>query len=172
MNPSWCLLYPNAKVSHLTRCRSNHCRVLMETNPRRSIQLSRPFKFQSFLLFNPSFPNVVNQAWIQPRKLSEAMEVFSKEAIGWNKNHFGNIFSKKRRIMARLRGIQMAMASNPSSSLINLENQLLRELDVVLDQEAELWALKSKINWMVLGIETLPFIMYPCLPEGRETSLH
>ena len=49
------------------------------------------------------------------------------------------------------------MASSPSSSLIDLENRLLRELDVVLDQEAELWALKSRINWMVLGDRNTSF---------------
>lgn len=59
--------------------------------------------------------------------------------------------------MARLRGVQSAMASSPSSSLIDLENHLLRELDVVLDQEAELWALKSRINWMVLGDRNTSF---------------
>ena len=62
MNPSWCLLYPDAKVSHLTRCHSNHCPVLMETNPKRPMQLNGPFKFQTFWLSDPSFPNVVNQA--------------------------------------------------------------------------------------------------------------
>lgn len=35
MNPSWCLLYLDAKVLHLTRCHSDHCPVLMETNPKR-----------------------------------------------------------------------------------------------------------------------------------------
>ena len=33
MNPSWCLLYLDAKVSHLTRCHSDHCLVLLKTNP-------------------------------------------------------------------------------------------------------------------------------------------
>ena len=40
----------------------------------------------------------------------------------WNKNHFGNIFAKKRRIMARLDGVQREMANNPSSPLIQLEH--------------------------------------------------
>ena len=62
MNPNWCLLYPNAKVSHLTRCHSDHCPVLMETNPCRPMQMNRPFKFQSFWLSDPSFPSVINQA--------------------------------------------------------------------------------------------------------------
>ncbi|XP_075645458.1 uncharacterized protein LOC142616504 [Castanea sativa] len=132
-NPSWCLLYPNAKVSHLTRFHSDHCPVLLETSPRKAVHLSRPFRLQSFWLSDLSFPSVVSQAWRQPRKLPEAMEKFSKEASSWNKNHFGNIFGKKRRIMARLRGVQSAMAYDPSSSLFDLENHLLRELDVVLD---------------------------------------
>ena len=45
MNPDWCLLYPDAKVKHLPRCHSDHCLVLMETLPNRSINLTRPFKF-------------------------------------------------------------------------------------------------------------------------------
>ncbi|XP_050245887.1 uncharacterized protein LOC126693795 [Quercus robur] len=146
MNPSWCLLYPNAKVTHLTRCHSDHCPVLMETNPRGQMFLNRPFKFQSFWLSDPSFPFVVNQAWRQPRKLMEAIDSFAKQATLWNKNHFGNIFHKKKRIMTRLDGVQMALASEPSASLVNLENHLLKELDVVLEQEKDLCALKSRIN--------------------------
>ena len=48
--------------------------------------------------------------------------------------------------MARLNGIQRALATRPSYFLINLENELLKELEVVLNQEEEIWALKSRIN--------------------------
>lgn len=47
VNPGWCSLYPDARVSHLTRCHSDHCPVLLELKPRSSINLPRPFKFQS-----------------------------------------------------------------------------------------------------------------------------
>ena len=138
MNPSWCLLYPDAKVSHLTRCHSDHCPILLQTNPIRQLHLTRPFKFQSFWLSDPSFPNVVKQAWQQPRNLLEAIEVFSSQASIWNKNHFGNIFHKKKRVLARLDGVQRALASQLSASLVALENQLIQELDVVLKQERDL----------------------------------
>ena len=39
-NPSWCLLYPEARVTHLTRCHSDHCSVLMEAVPQRVILIS------------------------------------------------------------------------------------------------------------------------------------
>ena len=96
-----------------------------------------------------SFPNVVSSAWCCNRKLVESIEAFSKEATLWNRNHFGNIHQKKRKIMARIYGVQKAISNWPSSSLFNLENQLHQELEGVLDQERDLWMLKSRINWLV-----------------------
>ena len=61
----------------------------------------------------------------------------------WTKTHFGNIFAKKRKVMARLNETQRANAIRPSAYLLNLENELLRELDVIMGQEEDLWALKS-----------------------------
>ena len=31
VNPNWCSTFPEARVSHLTRCHSDHCPVLLET---------------------------------------------------------------------------------------------------------------------------------------------
>ncbi|XP_023883670.1 uncharacterized protein LOC111995958 [Quercus suber] len=56
MNPSWCLLFLGAKVSHLTRCHSDHYSVLLEIVPKQTTFLKRPFRFQSFWLSDPSFP--------------------------------------------------------------------------------------------------------------------
>ena len=105
MNPNWCVLYSDAKVTHLPRCHSDHCPVLMESLPFRTIHLNRPFRFQEFWLSDMSFPNIVAGAWSCNRKLAESTEVFSKEATLWNKNHFENIHQKKRRIMARIYGV-------------------------------------------------------------------
>ena len=87
----------------------------------------------------------------------EAIEVFSRQASLWNKNQFGNIFQKKKRVLARLNGVQRALANQLSSSLVALENHLIKELDVMLEQEKDLWALKSRINWMILGDRNTSF---------------
>ena len=133
VNPSWCLLYPEARVSHLTRCHSDHCPVLLETVPRQTNVLNRPFRFQSFWLSDPSFPQVVTKAWNREENLPASIVRFTRDAMIWSKNQFGNIFEKKRRLMARLNGIQRVLAANPQSSLIDLENQLHKDLDVVLN---------------------------------------
>lgn len=171
MNSSWCPLYPEARISHLTRCHSDHCPILLETFPRRMTYLNRPFRFQSFWLSNPSFPKVVNQAWRRARDLSKNIENFDKEAKLWDKNHFGNIFAKKKRIMAWLDGVQRAMAYNPFPPLIQLENQLLKELDMVKGQETELWALKARMNWLVLSDWNTSFYHFSALTRRKRNQI-
>ena len=81
--------------------------------------------------------------------LVDAISKFTEEATRWNRMQFGNVFNRKKNIMARLNGVQRALSIRPSSFLINLEKELLKYLDVVLNQEEEIWALKSWVNWMV-----------------------
>ena len=81
--------------------------------------------------------------------LADAIDSFTKEAKKWNRTRFGNVFTRKNNIMARLNGIQRAVAIRPSNFLLNLEGELLKELDNVLNQVEEIWALKSKVNWMI-----------------------
>ena len=157
VNPSWCLVYPDARVVHLTRCHSDHCPVLLELHPRRSNSRKRPFKFQTCWLIDVSFPKIVAQAWGSRFRLEDAIRKFEKDATTWNRMQFGNIFSRKKNIMVRLNGIQRAVSINPSAFLLNLENELLKDLDIVLKQEEELWALKSQVSWMVQGDRNTAF---------------
>ena len=80
MNPDWCVLDPDAKVTHLSRCHSDHYPVLMETLPFRTVHLNRPFRFQEFWLSYLSFPNVVSSARSYNRNLAESIEVFFKRS--------------------------------------------------------------------------------------------
>ena len=93
----------------------------------------------------------MSRAWSDSPALGEAVNRFTQATIRWNASHFGNIFSKKKNILVRINGIQWALAVRPSAFLVNLENELLTELDRVLSQEEELWALKSRVNWMIQG---------------------
>ena len=118
----------------------------MESLSNRAIHLTRPFKFQEFWLSDITFPSVVCRAWNEGRDLAECINTFSRDASVWNKTHFGNVHHKKKRVIARLYGIQKALAVQPSNDLITLEKQLHQDLELLLDQERDLWALKSRIN--------------------------
>lgn len=109
----------------------------------------KPFKFQTCWLTDSSFPKVVTQAWGQANGLMNVIENFAKDPTSWNKQQFGKVFARKKNLMARLNGIQRAVSVRPSTFLLNLEKELLKEFEIVLSQEEELWALKSRVNWLI-----------------------
>ena len=131
----------------------------------------RPFKFQTCWLTDPTFPTIVSHAWRQHNLLKGAIENFSKEALIWNKEHFGNIFAKKKRIKARLNGIQKVVGVRPSSFLLELEKELLGELDTILRQEEELWALKSRVNWLIQGDRNTAFYHVSTLVRRKRNKI-
>ena len=81
VNPSWCLLYPEARVTHLTRCHSDHCPVLLEMQPGIRGEKKRPFRFQSYWLLDATFPEIVSQAWGGADYLVDAIDNFTKKAM-------------------------------------------------------------------------------------------
>ena len=70
---------------------------------------------------------------------------------------FGNLFHWKKCILARLRGVQIALSNNPNNFLVRLEQELRTELFEVLKLEEEYWAIKSRITWLVEGDKNITF---------------
>ena len=137
MNPRWRLLYLEALVTHLPRAFFDHCPVLIELLGKRPNCSNKPFRFHTMWLLHPIFPKVVEEAWFDGHSLSFAISNFSKRAQKWNSEVFGNLFARKRRVLARLGGVQKAIANNPSESLLRLEKQLIEEHAPIMLQEEE-----------------------------------
>ena len=64
---------------------------------------------------------------------------------------------RKKKIMARLLGAQRALATNPNTFLINLQDQLTNEYNESLQLEEELWVMKSRVNWTIFGERNTSF---------------
>lgn len=69
----------------------------------------------------------------------------------WNRDSFGNIFWKKKRLRRRLEGIAKALDERSSVGLIKLEMRLKKEWASVLLQEEVPWMQKACIDWLQLG---------------------
>ena len=156
-NPSWYAAHSEARVTHLTICVFDHCPVHLESKLSTRMFLPRPFKFHGVWLSDLSFPGIVMDAWGHACLLREFIEIFSKKATDWNKNHFGNIFGKKKRVMARLNGIQKAIAIYPSHSLLQLEKNLLKELNVLLNKRRSFGCKNLELTGWLKVIRTLSF---------------
>lgn len=79
-------------------------------------------------LSHPSFPDLVENAWGEGRnRLIASLTSFQEKAKMWNKEVFGNLFFRKRRVVARLFGIHKKLVVYPSFFLGRLEKELREE---------------------------------------------
>ena len=86
---------------------------------------------------HPLFENVLTQNWASELSLNTNLSKFTEAIILWNKETFGNIFHRKRRVEARLAGIQKALADGPNAHLLALERELREEYWVIIQQEED-----------------------------------
>ena len=150
-NASWRHLYLEASVKHMTRINSNNCPILVEFESNTSLNLPRPFRFQLEWLAHPNFPNVVRKSWTNAESLNATVNEFTTLARKLNIEVFGKIFARKKKIEARLNGIQVAMSIKPSQFLVELEKSLRKDYAKIQKLEEEFWAIKSRVEWMVNG---------------------
>ncbi|KAL2906857.1 hypothetical protein RDABS01_005567 [Bienertia sinuspersici] len=123
-NTKWLEAFPKTKVMHLTRTYSDHCPILVNLDSDNMKHGNYPFRCK---------------------------ENFMQNITHWNCNVFGNITKKKKKLLARLHGIQMSLANRFSPFLSNLESQLLTDLNDLYRIERTIWAQKAGLNWRKYG---------------------
>ena len=95
-------------MRHLTRIHSDHCPILLLFENSPEIHLPRPFRFQPVWMSHPLFGKLLLDNWKDHFDLEGNLQQFTEAVKIWNKKIFGNIFQRKARIEARLKGIQGA----------------------------------------------------------------
>ena len=76
------------------------------------------------------------------------LQNYTINILKWNKEVFGNIFTNKKTLKARLKGIQIAQERQYSHNLDILEQTLKKDLELVLKQEELFWLQKSRVQWI------------------------
>ncbi|XP_074265314.1 uncharacterized protein LOC141587744 [Silene latifolia] len=93
-----------------------------------------------------------NHPWMIAGDFNETRTIQERHGgdqnMRWNKEVFGNIFRKKRELMARIEGCQRILSVQRATNLIKLEVKLRRELDEVLEREKLLWYQKSRVDFI------------------------
>ena len=105
-------------------------------------------------LHHPEFHDVVRGAWEQESILPSAIKLFTSRATHWNKTVFGNLFARKRRLLARINGTQKALSNGLNQFLVQLEQDLIKEYADIRLQEEEYWAFKKgKGGFMAIKVD-------------------
>ncbi|KAK8691374.1 hypothetical protein V6N13_074885 [Hibiscus sabdariffa] len=150
-NSYWDESYPASSVQHLLRIKSDHRPILLKVGNATHSTSNPQFRYLSSWSLHNDFDRMVSDNWKPGSTMTETINTFAKAADTWNKTIYGYIGTKKRVIMARLRGIQKALCIKSSRFLINLESELMIELENILNQEELLWRQKSCSDWVISG---------------------
>ncbi|XP_015380582.1 uncharacterized protein LOC107174314 [Citrus sinensis] len=90
-------------------------------------------------------------------------------ASNWNSNT-DYVEMRKRRLLARLGGIQQALEVKPTRGLEHLEKKLKKELES-LTQEEMYWQKKSRKDWILLGDRNTNFFHQKTLARRRKNHI-
>lgn len=141
----WRIKFPEASVTMLPRAYSDHHPILLRCSGYLPSPNSRSFRFEAAWTTHPDFDEVVSMAWSKGNKdVSNCLFNMREDALEFNREKFGNIFRRKRTILARLEGIHRILQSRDSVALMNLERDLQKDFNRILEQEEILWFQKSR----------------------------
>ncbi|XVF84759.1 hypothetical protein PTKIN_Ptkin17bG0064800 [Pterospermum kingtungense] len=115
------------------------------------------FRLQATWLMHSGFKRVVGSAWRSGDLLVNNNGFLASILDDWNVSTFGNIHKRKRRLVARIYGVQRCIAKTPMDRHIKLDVRLKKELGEVLFQEEVLWFQKSKEEWIWLRDQNTSF---------------
>ncbi|CAL1363580.1 unnamed protein product [Linum trigynum] len=172
-NTMWNSCFPNTSVKHLPRLHSDHHPILTTIGIQGvNSSVTRPFRFEAAWLTSNVFDQVVEGGWDHQASLPAALEKMATNLNHWNKTSFGSIFHKKRRLMARIHGIQEKMATSFSLGLFKLQTKLERELDEVLEQEELFWFQRSREKWVQQGERNTGYFHNQAIIRRRRNNIN
>ncbi|GLT46104.1 hypothetical protein SLA2020_198870 [Shorea laevis] len=124
-------------------------------------------------LQHPNFPQIVNYFWsTNTQTITQALSNFGSYLSSWNKHVFGNVFNRKKRILAKLEGIEKALSTHNSHNLLLLHKELAADYQAILLEEEDLWKMKSKINWLNDGDCNTKFFHLSTITRRKSNKIH
>ena len=134
-------MFAEGYVKHLPRVSFDHCPILLILHSKHIPQnLLKPVRFEVMWLKHKNFDGLIHNNWNSEEDSIDGKNFKLTRVLKcWNKNEFGNIFHKKKVLLARIQGIQNSLSVFPSPYLSRLEERLLKEYKDILDQEEIFW---------------------------------
>ncbi|KAA3486878.1 LINE-1 reverse transcriptase isogeny [Gossypium australe] len=151
VNDAWMATFPQSLVHHLTRIKSDHRPLLLITKPDILTPKGRPFRFLAGWTMHNNFSNFVKGKWEFKGNMTDSLNNFTAFVKDWNRDVYGFLGNRKRKLMRSLNNIQRALELSTSTHLVKKEREIRDELENVLDHEDFLWRQKARCDWLQLG---------------------
>ncbi|CAL1370525.1 unnamed protein product [Linum trigynum] len=139
-NDSWISAVPNTVVQHLPKIHSDHLPILATYSFQQVANGdAKPFRFEAAWLLHPQFNKFMEDSWLKDSNFCNSLNEMTGRLKDWHRDVFGSTFRQKRRLLARLQGVNTRLADSFRPSLLKLQIKLEKELDVIISQEEVLW---------------------------------
>jgi len=169
----WQDKFREAFVENLGRLHSDHHPILLRYGGLPMFKRERPFRFEVAWSTHKDYQEVVSGAWsVCEKDVLRGLDIVRDDSIIFNKFTFGNIFRNKRRILARLVGVQNCLEEQPTDSLAMLEKHLWKEYNMVLQQEELFWYQKSREKWVQCGDRNTKFFHTMTMARRKRNKIH
>ena len=146
------LTWEEAVVTHLPFLASDHAPLYVQLEPENRGNLKRrPFRFEAAWLSHPGFKDLLVSSWSRDLTTPKALTQLERTLRMWNKEVFGEIQVRKEQLMSDINMVQGLLDHTHTNALLGREAELLKEFEVVLEQEEMLWFQKSREKWVALG---------------------
>lgn len=106
---------------------------------------------------HPSFKDLLENSWNRNIDTKAALKNLQVVLRKWNKEVFGEIQVRKEKAMKEIKEVQEEIDRNQMDELLSREEELLKEFDVILEQEEMVWFQKSREKWVNFGDRNTKF---------------
>ena len=152
------LKWQEARVSHLPFLASDHAPLYLQLTPEvKGNVCRRPFRFEAAWLQHSNFQELLSASWDRDIDTREALARLGATLRKWNKEVFGNVQRRKEELVMKIKDIQERIEQNNSDEMLVREEELLKELEIVLEQEEVIWFQKSREKWVAHGDRNTKF---------------
>ncbi|CAA7042518.1 unnamed protein product [Microthlaspi erraticum] len=152
------LKWQDATVTHLPFLASDHSALYLQLTPTVTGDARRrPFRFEAAWLSHTSFKDLLSASWDPNLDTRKALAKLERVLRKWNKEDFGDVQVWKEKLLKEIQEVQEELESNSSDELIVREAELMKEFDVVLEQEEIIWTQKAREKWVVHGDRNTTF---------------
>ncbi|XP_057431386.1 uncharacterized protein LOC130724214 [Lotus japonicus] len=154
----WRLRFPEGGVEVLHRHHSDHSPLLLRCGKKPDSLGLRPFRFEAAWIDHPMYGSVVENVWGRREfGVVQNLDDVRKDSLDFNKQIFGNIFKRKRRVESNINYLQHRLESEDSFYLLSQVQRAKEELNDILAQEEMLWYQKSREKWVKQGDRNTTF---------------
>lgn len=172
-NIQWKEIFPESKVSHIPCPSSDHCPILLDTNPA-VFNVGRQFHFQPMWLSDPSCSTLITEAWKKKIDGSHDAQVtiklrYVKVALKRrNKENFGNVLEEIKSLKSQLYDL---MGQTDSDDKSEREAALKSRWEELLRREEILWRVKSRELWLKEGDRNTRFFHLSTINKRRKNQI-